>query len=103
MNCLQAFLIRVPVRRFSNSSFHSLDGSILLSTGLPDFGNYKHTGTLSAKQLSLGHRGLLFLCDEVANSPLPTDVPDRRAIIVGDIHGMKSALEYVIDLLDRIR
>ena len=81
-------------------SFH-LDSSIFV-TGLPDFGNYRHVATLSAEQLSLGHR-TPFLHDEAANSPYPTDDPDRRAIIVGDIHGMKLALEYAIELLDPLR
>ncbi|KAF8257024.1 Metallo-dependent phosphatase-like protein [Lactarius quietus] len=50
---------------------------ILVNPGFPDFGNYRHVGTVPAEQLSL-------------------DDPDRRAIFVGDIHGMKSSLEYAL-------
>jgi len=66
---------------FSSGVHQGLSPSILTKgPGLPDFGNYRHVATLSAEQLSL-------------------DDPDRRAIIVGDIHGMKLALE---DLLIRV-
>ncbi|KAI0303840.1 Metallo-dependent phosphatase-like protein [Multifurca ochricompacta] len=46
----------------------------------PDFGNYKRIGVVSAEELSL-------------------DDPSRRLIIVGDIHGMKSSLD---DLLNQV-
>ncbi|KAI9440068.1 calcineurin-like phosphoesterase [Lactarius indigo] len=53
---------------------------VLIKSGFPDFGNYRNIGTVSAEQLSL-------------------DDPDRRAIFVGDIHGMNTSLG---DLLKQI-
>jgi hypothetical protein len=66
---------------FSSGVQSELSLSILnKGSGLPDFGKYRHIGTVSAERLSL-------------------DDPNRRAIIVGDIHGMKSALD---DLLNHV-
>ncbi|KAF8256444.1 hypothetical protein EI94DRAFT_433765 [Lactarius quietus] len=58
-----------------------VDPGILVNPSFPDFGNYRHVGTVPAEQLSL-------------------DDPDRRAIFVGDIHGMKSSLEYALCRFD---
>ncbi|KAH9068310.1 calcineurin-like phosphoesterase [Lactarius deliciosus] len=55
-------------------------GVLVKGSGFPDFGNYRNIDTVSTEQLSL-------------------DDPDRRAIFVGDIHGMKSSLD---DLLKQI-
>ncbi|KAI0250290.1 Metallo-dependent phosphatase-like protein [Lactifluus subvellereus] len=77
---LSFFLVYI----FSSGVQHEFSSDIpsifMEGSGFPDFGNYRRVATVSAEQLSL-------------------DDPDRRAIIVGDIHGMKWALD---DLLKQV-
>ncbi|KAI0041916.1 Metallo-dependent phosphatase [Auriscalpium vulgare] len=51
--------------------------SVASQNGFPDFGQYVAPGSLSAERLSL-------------------DSPDRRVIIIGDIHGMSDALQSLL-------
>ena len=107
--CIFFFTARIDHQNFAWRSLSTLEGLSLgwvsgsfslpseYSTGFPDFSHYHPFHTLSAEQFPIGTLLIIFVSPE-ANKFGRVDDPNKRVIVVGDIHGMDKSLQCVFSL-----